>query len=237
MIEAELRTNVALACRIVALEGYTDLTLGHVSARQPGARVVWIKRKGLALDEVEPDDVIALDLDDPAALGRPEYHLESVMHTEVYRIRPDVCAVIHGHPVYGTALGATDGRLLMLTHDAVLFSDGLGVYEDGAALVTRREQAARVAEALGPGRAALLRNHGVVVAGEDLRWAVLAAVTLERAIRFQTIAASLGEPRPIDAADAERLLPEKYRATFLDEYWAAWVRRVERARSRVPAEA
>ena len=50
-----------------ALEGYVDLTLGHVSAREPDSRTIWIKRKGPALDEVEPADVIALDLDDPVA--------------------------------------------------------------------------------------------------------------------------------------------------------------------------
>jgi L-fuculose-phosphate aldolase len=221
-----LRERVATACRVIALEGYLDLTLGHVSARNPGNRTIWIKRKGVGLDEVEPSDVIALDIDDPAALQSTDYHLESVIHTEIYRARPEVGSVIHGHPVYGTALGSTDGRLQLLTHDAVLFAGGLGDYDDGPALIVNNEQGQRVATALGSRRAALLRNHGVVIAGEDIRWAVLAAVTLERAIRFQAIAAMLGQPRPIPQDSAERLGPQKYRDTFLDEYWAAWVRRV-----------
>lgn len=221
-----LRERVATACRVIALEGYVDLTLGHVSARNPGDRTIWIKRKGVALDEVEPSDVIALDIDDPTAVESADYHLESVMHTEVYRARPDVGSVIHGHPVYGTALGSTDGQLQLLTHDAVLFADGIGDYDDGPALIRNREQGRRVALALGSRRAALLRNHGVVIVGEDVRWAVLAAVTLERAIRFQAIAATLGRPRPIPQVDAEDLAPEKYQDGFLDEYWAAWVRRV-----------
>ena len=227
----QLRIDVATACRLIALEGYTDLTLGHVSARDPSARTIWIKRKGLALDEVEPVDVIALDLDDPDALSDRAYHLESVMHTEVYRARPDVNAVIHGHPLYGTALGATDGTLQTMTHDAVLFTDGLGIYDDGPALVTEVGQATRVAAALGSRRAALLRNHGVVVAGEDLRWAVLTAITLERAIRFQVTAAALGAPRPISQADAEILRPMKYQEFLLDDYWASWERRVARQRA------
>jgi L-fuculose-phosphate aldolase len=154
------------------------------------------------------------------------------MHTEVYRARPDVGSVIHGHPVYGTALGATDGQLQLLTHDAVLFADGIGEYDDGPALIMNRDQGQRVAMALGSRRAALLRNHGVVIAGEDVRWAVLAAVTLERAIRFQAIAGTLGRPRPIPQEGAERLGPQKYQDEFLDEYWAAWVRRVHGRRAR-----
>ncbi len=226
----ELRRRVAIACRLIALEGYLDLTLGHVSARVPGSRTVWIKRKGVGLDEVEPDDVIALDLDDEHAFEGADYHLESVMHAEVYRARPDVGSVIHGHPLYGTALGATTAELDFLTHDAVLFTDGLGVYDEGPALITERHQGRAVAEALGPRRAALLRNHGVVVAGDDIRWAVLTAVTLERAIRFQSVAASLGAPRPIPAGSAELLHPQKYQESFLDDYWGAWERRVARVR-------
>lgn len=230
-----LRTHVATACRIIALEGYVDLTLGHVSAREPGARTIWIKRKGPALDEVEPDDIIPLDIDDAGALASPDYHLETFIHTEVYRQRPDVDSVIHGHPLYATALGSTDGRLRMLTHDAVLFVDGLGEFDEGPELVTDAARGARVAAALGERRAALLRNHGVVIAAEDVRWAVLTAVALERAIRFQAIAAGLGQMRPINDAAARDLLPQKYRDAFLDEYWAAWSRRVERARGLVLA--
>ena len=64
-----------------------------------------------------------------------------------------------------------------------------------------------------------------------MRWTVLTASVLERAIRFQSIAGTLGEPRPISASDARAMLPQKYRASFMDEYWAAWVHRVERVGS------
>jgi L-fuculose-phosphate aldolase len=233
-MSAELRAQVSLACRVIALEGYVDLTLGHVSAREPGQRIIWIKRKGPALDEVEPDDIIALDLDEADALTSPDYHLETYIHTEVYRRRPDVNAVIHGHPLYATALGSTDGRLRMLTHDAVLFVDGLGAFDEGPDLVTDAARGARVAAALGHRRVALLRNHGIVIAAEDVRWAVLTALVLERAIRVQAIATGLGGLRPMSDADARRLLPLKYREAFLDEYWDAWVRRVERSQGAMP---
>ena len=43
-----VREGVAWACRILALEGYADLTLGHVSARPAGGDTIYIKRKGVA---------------------------------------------------------------------------------------------------------------------------------------------------------------------------------------------
>jgi L-fuculose-phosphate aldolase len=213
-----LREQVAWACRIVAAEGYADLTLGHVSARESGGTVL-IKRKGVALDEVTPDDVVEAD-DASAAL-----HLETVLHTEVYRARPDVGAVVHGHPPYATALSATSAELELLTHDAVLFADGIARFEDPD-LIVEPEQGAAVARALGTQRAVLLRNHGVLAVGKDVPWAVLAAVTLERAARFQAIASGLGALRPISPELATSLLPVKYRDEFVEEYWNAWVRRL-----------
>src|SRR5207245_7816018 len=118
-----LREQVAWACRILALEGYADLTLGHVSARGEDG-TIWIKRKGVALDEVAAGDVVAVDE------SAVELHLETVLHTGVYRARPDVGAVVHGHPLHATALAATGARLELLTHDAVLFADGLGRFDE-----------------------------------------------------------------------------------------------------------
>ena len=223
-----LREQVAWACRILASEGYVDLTLGHLSARAPGETTVYIKRKGIGLDEVYPEDVVELDLTEERPLA-PGMHLEAVLHSEVYKLRDDVGAVVHGHPPYATAFSATDASLALLTHDSVLFADGVVVHGETPELITEPEQARAVAEALGGCRALVLRNHGVLVVGKDVPWAVLAAVTLERAIRLQAIAGALGPLRPIPQAFAERMLDEKYRDGFVEEYWDAWIRRLRRS--------
>jgi L-fuculose-phosphate aldolase len=219
-VAQSLRDQLAWACRILAAEGYADLTLGHISARGPEGEV-WIKRKGVALDEVEPDDVVSLD-DTDAVL-----HLETVLHTGVYRAREDVGAVVHGHPPHATALGATTADLALLTHDGILFADGVGRFDDPD-LIVDDDQGDRVASALGRRRAVLMQNHGVLVVGKDVPWAVLTAITLERAARLQSIASTLGELRPIAPELALQLLPVKYRDEFVDEYWAAWQRQVAR---------
>lgn len=225
---AELRVEVAWACRILAEHGYRDLTLGHVSARDPrDPRRIWIKRRGLTLAEIEPEDVIAVDLDAPPRTATGETHLETVLHTEVYRHREDVAAVAHGHPPYLTALGATDAPLYFLTHDAVLFEHGIATFESPD-LITEVGQAEQVAAALGDHSAVLMRNHGVLVAGADVRWLTLTAVTLERAVMLQSIAMSLGNPRPIEDGLIEDLNRRKYNDYLVNEYWDAWVRELRR---------
>ena len=228
-VAQSLREQVAWACRILALDGYVDLTLGHVSARRTGEQTLFIKRKGVALDEVAPEDVVPLDLEADQADAGPDMHLEAVIHTEIYKLRPDVGAVVHGHPPFATALGATEARIEFLTHDAVLFPNGVSVYEETADLITEPQQGRAVAQALGHRRALLLANHGVVAVGKDVPWAVLAAITLERSVRIQSIARSLGALRSISAASAERLHTSKYQDHLVEEYWASWIRRVRRA--------
>jgi L-fuculose-phosphate aldolase len=199
-----------------------------VSAREPDGTLVHIKRKGVALDEVAPEDVIELDLAHDEVPLTPEMHLEAVLHSEVYKVRPDVGAVVHGHPPYATAFGATEAELELLTHDSVLFSDGVAVFEETPDLITETGEGRAVAAALGAHSAIVLRNHGVLVVGKDVPWAVLTALTLERALRLQSIARTLGPLRPMGVELASAMRADKYQDRFLDEYWAAWVRRLRR---------
>ena len=147
-----------------------------------------MKPNGLGLEEVTPDDVLTIDMDGTRLSGEGPVHLEYVLHTEIYRARPDIGAVVHTHPPYATAFGATDARLELLNHDAVLFREGLAYFDDTAELIVRPEQGAAVARALGERRALVMRGHGVIVTGKTVPWATYAALTLERVLRIQAIA-------------------------------------------------
>jgi ribulose-5-phosphate 4-epimerase/fuculose-1-phosphate aldolase len=136
---------------------------------------------------------------------------------------------VHGHPPYATAFGATDAEFAYLTHDSVLFIDGISTYDGVPDLIMDERQGALVAEALGDGTVLLLRNHGVIVAERDTRWAVLASVLLERSVYLQAIASSLGPLHPIPAQVLPGIHAVKYQADFAGEYWDAWVRELRRS--------
>ncbi len=223
-----IRTQVAWSCRILAMYDHADLTLGHVSVRNK-ENIVYIKRKDIGLDEVTPEDVLVIDLEGNLLAGEGGLHLETLLHTEVYKIRSDVNAIAHTHPPYATALGATNGTLEMINHDAVLFYDGLGDFDQTAGLITSFELGKLVAQSLGSHRAVLMRNHGVLVVGRNVPWLTYAALTLERAIKFQAIAVSLGELTPLSAAVAEKLFAEKYRDEFIESYWRYLIRKAQAA--------
>lgn len=225
----DLRIQVAWACRILAMRGHGDFTLGHVSARGPGDSI-YMKRSGLGLNEITPDDVLAIDSTGTKREGTGQVHREVVIHTEIYRARPDVGSVVHTHPPHSIALGASDADLTLLGHDAALFKDGIGVFDESADLITRPEQGQAVSRALGSRRAVLLRNHGVVVVGKDIPWATISALTLERAAYIQAIAASLGSLQPMSPEMAERLHPDKYPDDYMGNYWQYLIRELRRQR-------
>ena len=220
-------TQVAWACRILAAHGYEDLTLGHVSARDSEPDAMWIKRKGVSLAEVAPSDVLRTSINGDFQ-NASDMHLEAVLHTEVYRARPDVRCVVHGHPLHATAFGAAHADLAFISHDAVLFKEGIAALDEVPELIVGKSQGEVVARALGERSALLMRNHGVVVVGKDVPWAVLTGLTLERAVQLQATAASLGELRPVPDEAVEPLHEMKYQDAFLSEYWDAWVRELRR---------
>ena len=227
MIGDSPATQVAWACRILAAHGYEDLTLGHVSARDSEPDAMWIKRKGVSLAEVTPGDVLRTSINGDIE-NASDMHLEAVLHTEVYRARPDVRCVVHGHPLHATAFGAAHADLAFISHDAVLFKEGIAALDEVPELIVGKSQGEVVARALGERSALLMRNHGVVVVGKDVPWAVLTALTLERAVQLQATAASLGELRPVPDEAVEPLHEMKYQDAFLSEYWDAWVRELRR---------
>ena len=227
MIGDSPATQVAWACRILAAHGYEDLTLGHVSARDSEPDAMWIKRKGVSLAEVAPGDVLRTSINGDFQ-NASDMHLEAVLHTEVYRARPDVRCVVHGHPLHATAFGAAHADLAFISHDAVLFKEGIAALDEVPELIVGKSQGEVVARALGERSALLMRNHGVVVVGKDVPWAVLTALTLERAVQLQATAASLGELRPVPDEAVEPLHEMKYQDAFLSEYWDAWVRELRR---------
>jgi ribulose-5-phosphate 4-epimerase/fuculose-1-phosphate aldolase len=222
-----LREQLVWACRILGMEGHGDYTLGHISVRD-GDKVI-MKRNGIGLEEVTDDTLLTIDLDGKRIAGDGPMHLETVLHTAVYRARPDVSAVAHTHPLFATAFGAVDAKLEMINHDAVLFHEGLSYFDDTAELIVNMDQADAVAAALGDKRVVVMRGHGVVITGKTLPWVVYTALTLERVLEIQAIARSLGELQPMSDEMASNVYRDKYRDEFIGNYWNYLIRQVERA--------
>lgn len=94
-----LRRKLASSCRVLAKEGHADGTAGHVSARIDSETFL-MKPAGFGLEEIGPDDLVVLNLEGQKLEGKHKAHNEVPIHSEIYRMRPDVGCVIHTHPLF-----------------------------------------------------------------------------------------------------------------------------------------
>jgi ribulose-5-phosphate 4-epimerase/fuculose-1-phosphate aldolase len=188
-----LRIEVALGCRILGAEDQGDLVWGHVSARDPDGRGVWMKASTYGFEEVGPEQVILVDADGQVLAGEGRRHAEYPIHTEVMAARPDVNSVVHTHASDAVALAATGHPLRPISHEATLFVPPQPArFTKTGDLILTRELGRDVAEALGDRNALMLVNHGIVTVGPDVSTAVMTAVLLARACRIQLTAMSAG---------------------------------------------
>ena len=102
-------------------------------------------------------------------------------------------------------------------------------YADSISLIRSTAMGAGVARALGPNRAALLKNHGVVVAASTIEETVVCALMLENAAKIQMIAEATGDlaaefPQDdIDNLKSQLSKPDQFKINF--DYLARRVKR------------
>jgi L-fuculose-phosphate aldolase len=170
---------------------------GNLSVRV-GERVA-VTPTGVAYDAFDRDDVPVVTLDGEQVDGEMAPSSEVPMHTEIYRrLRPG--AVVHAHAKSATAL-AVLGEELPPVHYMLAAVGGRVPVADYAPFGTG-ELAANAVEAMdaADADAAILANHGLVVAGDDLPGAGEATVHVESVADVYLRARSVGEPQLLDEA-------------------------------------
>jgi L-fuculose-phosphate aldolase len=154
---------------------------------------MWIKSAEWSLAEITPDRVQLVDPDGNVLVGEGPRHSEYPIHTEILEARPDLGGVVHTHPPFATAVGASGQPLRPVSHAANFFvPPEVPRFTDTADLVLTRELGRALSKTLGPAPATFLVNHGIVTVGATLQEATVAAVLLERACQQQLLTASAG---------------------------------------------
>jgi L-fuculose-phosphate aldolase len=217
----DIKQQMIVAGKVLVMQGQDDFTRGHISMRLPDdPSLFFMKPHSMGLDEITMANILTIDLEGNVVAGTARRHSEVYIHSEILKARADVNCVIHTHPPYSVALSATGRPLRCYSQPSALFYDALGVYTDTINLIRTHAMGAGVAKALGPHRAVLLKNHGVVVTGKDIAETVIGTIMLENAAMVQMLAEATGDPAPeFPRADIEKLKrdisqPEQFRVNF-----------------------
>ena len=215
-----LKQQLVDAIRMLARADIVDHS-GHGSARRD-PESFYINSAASVRGALTVDDIVAVNLDGGLVEGSSRPPFEFFIHSEIYRARPDVQAVLHTHPRWSTLLTIAGAAYAVVSPQGALL-DGISVIDSPLSVATKA-MGERVAAALGSHPAVLLKSHGAVIAGSDLVECFALAAYLEENAYRQYMAMQIGTPYVFSDAERqacrERLAtPSLFKKTWDHYYW------------------
>jgi ribulose-5-phosphate 4-epimerase/fuculose-1-phosphate aldolase len=228
--DAALVGDLVAANQILYDQGVVD-GFGHVSARHDKDPNRYLLARSMAPALVTADDIMEFDLDSTPVdqRGRAVY-LERFIHGAIYKVRPDVRAVVHSHSPAVIPYANTTVQLRPMNHIAGFLGGGVPVFEirdvAGPAsnmLISNSALGRALAATLGQHPVALMRGHGSVAAAQSVRHVVFRAVYTEVNARMESEALRLGDPTFLNDGEAAAAMTTN--DGLVDRPWELWKRR------------
>jgi ribulose-5-phosphate 4-epimerase/fuculose-1-phosphate aldolase len=207
---------------------------GHVTIRHPTKPQRYLMARSIAPALVTEQDIIEFDLDSNAidAGGRAP-SIERFIHGEIYKLRPDVNAIVHSHSPTTIPFSVSQTPLRPISHVAGFLSHAVPVYDPRATvgpsnlLISNRELGKALAETLGQNTVALIRGHGNAVVAPNVGLATYRAFFTELSAQLLLQARLLDGPITfLDPEEAARV--NDLRQTGYLRQWELWKRELTR---------
>ncbi len=194
------RHALVAACRRMTACGITPGTSGNISLRD-GPRM-WISPSATPAEDLVAADVPEMAVDGPDAswTGGRKPSTEWRFHRDILRARPDIGAVVHGHPTFCTTL-AIARRPIPPVHYMMAAFGGCDIRCAPYATYGTAELSAHAMRALEGRNACLLANHGMIACGPTLDRAMWLAVELETLARQYWHSLLIGGPALLTDAE------------------------------------
>ncbi len=207
--EREHREEIVRIGKLLHERGYVVATDGNVSVRLNGK--VLATPTGMSKGMMTVDDLVVADLEGRKLEGKRNVSSEIGMHLMIYRLRPEVKAVVHAHPPTATGFAAAGVPLnAALCSEVVIALGSVPLARYGT---PGTPELAEALEPLVPSHnAILMANHGVVTYGDDLLRAYMKMETVEHFAKIALVTHVLGRQQPLSDEDVGKLLiaREKY---------------------------
>ncbi len=208
-VEHTLR-ELVLANRILAREGVID-DFGHVSVRSPANPDRFFLSRSRSPEIVDLADIMEFTLEgEPVDAQSRRPYAERALHGAIYMARKDVNSVTHHHARAILPFTVTNIPMKPLFHMAAVIGhevplwDSQAEFGDTNMLVDDLPKGHSLAKALGKNPTALLRGHGAVCVGANLREAVFVSIYMKENAELVLAARQLGELSYLTAGEIDR---------------------------------
>ncbi len=176
--------EAALGYRIFSAMRWGQLGDGHVTARDPELTDhFWVLGYGIPFAEATVNNLTLVGPDGQGVEGPTENGVNFAaynIHWPVLAARPDLVSAAHTHTAFGTPWSANVKPFSALSQESCAFVFDQALYTGEDLEVISVEGGHAIAEAMGPNRLCILRNHGLLTGGRSPGEAVGAFVLAER---------------------------------------------------------
>ena len=222
---ALLRAQCAAATRLMVMENLLDYS-GHVSVRASGRGAFYIQPAMQPRTDVTADSMLLIDFDGKVIEGDERPPVEIAIHREIYKARPDVQAIVHSHMELAIWFTMMEGvQLAPMRARAIRWRSGIPMDDDPSHIKTT-QQGAKLARALGPHHACLMRAHGSVLVAESVPALLVDAVHFEENARAQMQVLQAGQkPLPLTGVELEQIDKHEMREFHCEKLWKYYVKK------------
>ena len=189
--ELKLRSEIVDFGHKLHRAGFIAGADGNLSCRLENGHIL-ITPSGVSKGELDPQQLLIIDVDGNLISGPGCPSSESKMHTIIYRHCPQVKAIIHAHPQITTAFTMAGRKFSTKSLPEGIISLSNLVWLDYATPSTE-DLPALFAPHLPHADIFILKQHGVTCAGTGLAEAFMKLETVEHVARTSFYAAMLGE--------------------------------------------
>jgi len=207
VVELALRNDIVRVCRRLYERGLIAGGEGNVSARLDDGNIL-VTPSGASKIDVSESDLVIVNPDGKPVAGSGRASSELGMHLRIYRLRPDVGAVVHAHPPFATAFAVAGEDLMAPVLPEILVQIG-GVPLVPYATPGSPALAAAIEPFLPHHDAFLMANHGATAYGSTLSIAHQRMESLEHAARILFSAKTLGHVSTLTADERDLLLQRR----------------------------
>jgi L-fuculose-phosphate aldolase len=203
--ERALRAAIVAQCRKLNATGLNQGSAGNISVRLGDAMA--ITPTAIPYELLRPEMLALMPLGDETGAwsGPLKPSSEWRFHLDIMRARPDVGAIVHCHPPYGTAL-AMLGKPIRAAHYMIALFGGPVVECTKYAPYGTQELSDLVVAGLSDRHGVLLGNHGTITTGATLESAMHRAIELEALARMYYLALAVGEPAILPDDEIARIV-------------------------------
>jgi L-ribulose-5-phosphate 4-epimerase len=174
------KTLIVETAQQLARKGYLMATGGNLSVRIAGQSALAITPSDYDYMKMLPEDVCVLDFALNMLEGSLKPSVESGMHAAIYKVRPDVNAVVHTHQVYASTLTLIQAPIPALFDEQSRFlgrSVNIIPYAPSGTGMLANTISKHVRD---HNNAYMMQNHGALVFGNDMERAVHNVEILEK---------------------------------------------------------